>query len=127
MLIRNYYHSAVRQISRGRFHSLLNITGLSIGIAFFLLIGAFAWSEWRVNRDLRNVDRQYFLESVWKNPSMGPNITTLGQLAPALKANYPSLVSNYFRFDGTALKVPHPPTHLHQPREPQMHDQPAQH
>jgi putative ABC transport system permease protein len=100
MLIRNYYHTAVRQISRGRFHSLLNITGLSIGIAFFLLIGAFAWSEWRVNRDLRNADRQCFLESVWKNPSMGPNITTLGQLAPALKANYPSLVANYFRFDG---------------------------
>src|ERR1700733_11161769 len=45
MLVRNYYRTAVRQIARSRFHSLLNITGLSVGIAFFLLIGAFAWSE----------------------------------------------------------------------------------
>jgi putative ABC transport system permease protein len=100
MLIRNYYRTAVRQIARSRFHSLLTVIGLSIGIAFFLLIGAFAWSEWRVNRDLRNADRQYFLESVWRDPSMGANITTLGQLGPALKSNYPSLVANYFRWDG---------------------------
>src|SRR5580698_2018501 len=105
MLIRNYYRTAVRQISRSRFHSLLTVIGLSIGIAFFLLIGAFAWSEWRVNRDLRNADRQYFLESVWRDPSMGPNITTLGQLGPALKANYPSLVANYFRWDGIQCNI----------------------
>lgn len=105
MLIRNYYRTAVRQISRSRFHSLLTVIGLSIGIAFFLLIGAFAWSEWRVNRDLRNADRQYFLESVWRDPSMGPGITTLGQLGPALKANYPSLVANYFRWDGIDCNI----------------------
>jgi putative ABC transport system permease protein len=105
MLIRNYYRTAVRQISRSRFHSLLTVTGLSIGIAFFLLIGAFAWSEWRVNRDLHNADHQYFLESVWRSPSMGPTITSLGQLGPALKANYPSLVANYFRWDGIDCSI----------------------
>jgi putative ABC transport system permease protein len=105
MLIHNYYRTAVRQMSRSPFHSLLTIIGLSIGIAFFLLIGAFAWSEWRVNRDLRNADRQYFLESVWRDPSMGPSITTLGQLGPALKANYPSLVANYFRWDGIDCNI----------------------
>jgi len=105
MLIRNYYSSAVRHITRDRFFAGLNIIGLSIGIAFFLLIGAFAWSEWRVNRDLRHADRQYFLESVWRDPNMGPSITTLGPLAPALKANYPSLVANYFRWDGIDCNV----------------------
>ena len=104
-MLANYYKTAVRNISRSRFHSLLNIAGLSIGIALFLLIGAFAWSEWRVNRDLRHADRQFFLESVWKNPSMGLNVTTLGQLAPALKANYPSLVANYFRWDGIDCNI----------------------
>ncbi|HVS97622.1 MAG TPA: ABC transporter permease [Puia sp.] len=101
----NYYKTAIRSISRSRFHSLLNITGLSIGIAFFLLIGAFAWSEWRVNHDLRHADRQFFLESVWRNPSMGPGITTVAELAPALKTNYPSLVANYFRWDGITCTV----------------------
>jgi ABC-type antimicrobial peptide transport system permease subunit len=104
MLIRNYYRSAVRHISRDRFFAGLNIIGLSIGVAFFLLVGAFAWSEWRVNRDLRHAGRQYFLESEWKN-GLGPAITTLGQLAPALKANYPSLVANYFRWDGIECNI----------------------
>lgn len=105
MLIRNYYRTAFRQITRNRFHSLLNIIGLSIGIAFFLLIAAFGWSQWRVNRDLWHADRQYFLESVWKDPGMGLAVTTLGQLAPALKANYPSLVANYYRWDGIGVTV----------------------
>jgi putative ABC transport system permease protein len=115
MLLHNYYRTAVRQITRSRFHSFLNIFGLSIGIAFFLLIGAFAWSEWRVNRDLRHADRQYFLESVWRDPSMGPSITTLGQLGPALKANYPSLVANYFRWDGIDCNISVGDRHFREP------------
>ena len=105
MLIRNYYRTAIRQIGRSRLHSLLNIVGLSMGIGFFLLIAAFGWSEWRVNRDLRHADRQYFLESVWKDPGMGLSVTTLGQLAPALKKNYPSLVANYYRWDGIGVNI----------------------
>ena len=105
MLIRNYFRTAVRHLTRNRFFTALNVIGLSIGIAFFLLIGAYAWNEWRVNRDLRHADRQYFLESQWKDPSMGPAITTLGQLAPALKANYPTLVANYFRWDGVGCDI----------------------
>ncbi len=105
MLIRNYYRTAIRQIGRSRFHSLLNIVGLSIGIGFFLLIAAFAYSEWRVNRDLRHADRQYFLESVWKDPGMGLSVTTLGQLGPALKAKYHSLVAKYYRWDGLGVTV----------------------
>jgi len=105
MLIRNYIRTAIRHLTKNRFFTTLNIIGLSIGIAFFLLISAFAWSEWRVNRDLRNADRQYFLESVWKNPAMGLSFTTLGQLAPALKANYPALVANYYRWDGIDCNI----------------------
>jgi putative ABC transport system permease protein len=105
MLIRNYFRTSVRHLTRNRFFTVLNVIGLSIGIAFFLLMGAYAWSEWRVNRDLRHADRQYFLESQWKDPSMGPTFTTLGQLAPALKANYPSLVANYFRWDAIGCDI----------------------
>jgi len=105
MLIRNYYKTAIRHISRSRFYAILNIAGLSIGIAFFLLIAAFGWGEWRVNRDLRHADRQYFLSSKWKDPGMGINFTTLGPLALALRENYPSLVANYYRWDGITCNV----------------------
>ena len=105
MLIRNYYRTAVRQIVRSRFHTAINVIGLSVGIAFFLLMAAYGWSEWNVNHHLRHADRQYFLQSNWKDPSMGADITTLGPLAKALKDNYPSLVANYYRWDGIDCAV----------------------
>jgi len=101
----NYYKTAVRNIARSKFHAAINIVGLSTGIAFSLLIAAYCWSEKQVNHHLRNADRQYFLLSHWKDPNMGQEITTMGGLAPALKANYPGLVANYYRWDGITSAV----------------------
>src|ERR1700722_6413918 len=105
MLLRNYYRSAVRQIARTRFHATINIAGLSIGMAFALLIAMYCWSEWRVNRQLENADRQCILTSDWKDPNMGYTLATLGPLAKALKETYPTLVANYYRFDGMTVIV----------------------
>ncbi|HEY4337141.1 MAG TPA: ABC transporter permease, partial [Puia sp.] len=100
-MLANYYKTAVRNIARSRFHAVINIVGLSVGISFTLLIGAFCWSESRVNHQLRNADRQYFLTSIFKGaPTNVPGITTVGPLAKALKDNYPSLVANFYRWDG---------------------------
>jgi putative ABC transport system permease protein len=105
MLIRNYYRTAVRQIARSRFHAGINVIGLSIGMAFTLLIALYGWSEWRVNRQFKDAGRQYILSSQWKDPNMGYPVATLGPLAKALKENYPSLVANYYRFDGLTVTV----------------------
>lgn len=104
-MLANYYKTAVRNIARSKFHAVINIVGLSTGIAFSLLIAAYCWSEKQVNHQLRHADRQYFLKSRWKDPNMGQEITTLGGLAPALKANYPELVANYYRWDGITSTV----------------------
>ena len=104
-MLANYYKTAVRNIARSKFHAVINIVGLSTGIAFSLLIAAYCWSEKQVNHQLRNADRQYFLRSRWKDPNMGQEITTLGGLAPALKASYPALVANYYRWDGITSAV----------------------
>ena len=111
-MLANYYKTAVRNIARSRFHAIINIAGLSIGIAFTLLIAAFCWSESRVNHQLKNAGRQYFLSSVWKQPSMGLPFTTLGGLARALKENYPTLVSNYYRWDGITSAVSYGDKHF---------------
>ena len=99
-MIRNYYKLALRHITRSRFYAFLNIFGLSTGIAFTLLIAAYCWNEWRVNRQLKDADRQYILTSTWKDPNMGYPLATLGPLAKSLKDNYPNLVAGYYRFDG---------------------------
>jgi putative ABC transport system permease protein len=83
MLIRNYYRTAVRQIARSRFHAGINVIGLSIGMAFTLLIALYGWSEWRVNRQFKDAGRQYILSSQWKDPNMGYPVATLGPLATA--------------------------------------------
>jgi ABC-type antimicrobial peptide transport system permease subunit len=104
-MIKNYLKIAWRNIRKHTFHSLLNITGLSIGIAFSLLIAGYVWGELNVNKGLKNINDQYILQSNWKDPDMGLAITTLGPLAKTLKAEYPSLVADYYRWDGVTSNV----------------------
>jgi ABC-type antimicrobial peptide transport system permease subunit len=69
------------------------------------LIGAYVWSELQVNKNLRNADRQYILQSKWKNSNQGYELSTLGPLAKALRESYPDLVANYYRSDGITSNV----------------------
>jgi putative ABC transport system permease protein len=99
-MFKNYFKIAWRNIIKNRFYSSVNIIGLSTGIAFTLLIGAYVWSELQVNAKLKNEDQQYIIQSKWKDPNEGYELSTLGPLAKSLRENYPNLVTNYYRFDG---------------------------
>ena len=104
-MLRNYLKIAWRNIVKHKFHAVLNILGLSTGIAFTLLIAGYVWGELRVNRDIKDIDNQYIIQSNWKDPDMGQAITTVGPLAKALHDEYPSLVANYYRWDGITSNV----------------------
>ena len=104
-MIKNYFKIAWRNIIKSPFYAAVNIIGLSTGIAFTLLIGAYVWSELQVNTKLKDADRQYIIQSKWSNTNLGNELTTQGPMAKALKENYPSLVANYFRFDGVTSAV----------------------
>ena len=104
-MIKSYLKIAWRNIVKHRFYAALNVIGLFAGIVFALLIGAYVYNELQVNTNLRNADRQYFLQSIWKDPNMGPDITTLGPVAKRLKEDYPGLVANYYRWDGITSGV----------------------
>lgn len=104
-MIKNYFKIAWRNIIKGKFYSFVNIVGLSVGIAFTLVISAYAWSEFQVNTDLKNADNQYIIQSKWKNPNMGSELVTLAPLAKALYDQFPDLVANYYRFDGVTSNV----------------------
>ncbi|MBO9635266.1 MAG: ABC transporter permease, partial [Chitinophagaceae bacterium] len=79
--------------------------GGSAGIAFTLLVGAFVWSQLQVNEQLKHADRQYIIQSRWKDPSMGPSLTTAEPLPLALKREYPQLVANHYHWDGITSNV----------------------
>lgn len=111
-MLANYYKTAVRHIARSRFHSIIHVIGLAFGFVITLLIAGYCWAEWQVNRDLNHAERQYVLTDKWKDPNMGPPITTLGPLAKSLKENYPGLVANYYRFDGVTSTVSYGDKHF---------------
>jgi putative ABC transport system permease protein len=70
----------------------VNILGLSVGITFVLLIGAYAWGELQVNVFVKNNDRIFQLKSKWANPASGVKFVTLGPLTKFLQDNYPTLI-----------------------------------
>ncbi|MBE7178531.1 MAG: ABC transporter permease, partial [Mucilaginibacter polytrichastri] len=104
-MLRNYFKIARRNISKHKLISLINICGLSAGIAFTLIIAGYIWQELRVNADLKDLENQYILQSRWKDPNMGFEIGTPAPLARQLSEQYPDLVANYYRFDGLTSVV----------------------
>ncbi|MCG2617158.1 ABC transporter permease [Terrimonas sp. NA20] len=98
-MLRNYLKIAFRNLMRRKLFSLINILGLSVGIAFSLLIGVYIIQEKQVNADLKNPDQQFIVKSDWKVKEMGLDITTVAPLPKAMKEEYPHLVSNYYRFN----------------------------
>lgn len=104
-MLTNYFKIAWRNIIKSKFYSLINIIGLSTGIAFTLLIAAYVWSELQVNASLKNADQQYIIQSKWKEANQGYEIASLGPLAKALRESYPDLVANYYRFDGITSNI----------------------
>lgn len=101
----NFLKLAWRNLYRHKGFTAINIIGLATGISFTLIIAAYAWSEYNVNRGLKNADRQYIVLSKWKDPQQGLEFTSLGPLAKELKEKYPTLVANYFRWDGITSNI----------------------
>ncbi|RFZ95207.1 ABC transporter permease [Mucilaginibacter conchicola] len=104
-MLYNYITIAWRNILKNKLFSFINIFGLSVGIAFTMLMAAYVWQEWSVNHDLRNADNQYIIQSKWKDPSQGYELTAIGDLPKALKEQYPNLVANYYHWDGVSSTV----------------------
>ena len=104
-MFKNYLKIGWRNIIKSKFYSIVNIIGLSTGIAFTLLIAAYVWSQLEVNKNLKNASRQYLIESNWKDANEGFPLATLGPLGKELKERYPDLVANYYRYDGVTSNI----------------------
>lgn len=100
-MIKNYFKTAWRSMFRHRMTGTINILGLAAAFSFVLLIAAFVWNEVQVDSSIKNVERQYLVQSEFNQ------LTTSGMLVRALHEEYPDLVEDYFRYDGiTAVLSP---------------------
>lgn len=104
-MLRNYFLIAYRNLLKYKAFASVNIIGLACGFAVCLLLGSYIMAECNVNQDLKNSERQYIIESEWKEAGLGAPMTTYAPLAKELKEQYPQLVANYYRFHGATAVV----------------------
>ncbi len=93
----NRYKIAFRNIARNKVFSTINIAGLSLGIAVFLLISQFVASEWGSNRFHKNFDRIYRVAAVSKGEA---NYYLPPGYAPIIKNKFPAIEASIRVADG---------------------------
>jgi putative ABC transport system permease protein len=93
-MIKNYFKTGIRNIRRNYAYSILNITGMAIGLASAILILLWVEDEWSYDRHFKNADNLYrIIES--QNPAGGVAnllVPTPGALAATLKKEYPEII-----------------------------------
>jgi len=95
-MLRNYLLVALRNIIRDKVFSLINITGLAVGIACFLALFLFIQDELTFDRyksefDPNQIYRAYLKISI--NGVDDTNSKTAWQFGPVLASNYPEVVT----------------------------------
>jgi putative ABC transport system permease protein len=93
-MIRNYLKIALRNIKRYSAHSILNVSGMAVGMACALLILLWVYDEWSCDRQFRNAGNIYRLVEN-ENPAGGAATLfaiTPAALAKTLKEEYPEVV-----------------------------------
>jgi putative ABC transport system permease protein len=89
-MLKNYFKTACRNLVKSKGHSLINIAGLSIGMAVAMLIGFWIYDEVSFNRAFPNHDR---IGQLWQFVSFTSEKTSFNSLpiplAQELRAKYP--------------------------------------
>jgi putative ABC transport system permease protein len=89
-MFRNYLKTAFRNLTRNKIYSFINIVGLAIGVAVFIIITLFIQSELRYDKFNKKIDNIYRLD----RDDWGILGTAYG---PEVKSNFPE-VKEFVRF-----------------------------
>ena len=93
-MIKNYFKIAFRTFIKEKFYALINIIGLSLGIASSLLIGLYILHETDYDNFHPDVENTYRVNmtSIW-NPEGGVMGSSVIPLAESLSSEFPSITS----------------------------------
>jgi putative ABC transport system permease protein len=105
-MIRNYFKIALRNIRRYTAHSILNISGMAIGMACALLILLWVQDEISYDRFHKNADDLYRVVEAqhYTEGEAFPVAVTPTALASALKEKYPEIIRSS-RFQNFPIPV----------------------
>ena len=93
-MIKNYVKIAFRNIIRNSAHSILNISGMAVGMACAILMLLWVHDEWSYDRHFEHADDLYRVIEKQKSPNGEVSLfaPTLSAVAPALKNEYPEII-----------------------------------
>ncbi|MFT7286006.1 MAG: putative ABC transport system permease protein [Halieaceae bacterium] len=78
-MFRNYFQVAFRNLIKNRLFSLINIIGLSVGLAACILISLFVRDELTYDQHWANADRIFQLNTTFEIPGREPFVTVVAQ------------------------------------------------
>lgn len=97
-MIKSYIKTTIRSLTSRKTYSLINILGLAIGIASFLIISLFIFDEISYDRYHSKAENIYRLVNVYDFDGVGENSASAPfPVAFTLKDEYPAMITNIVR------------------------------
>jgi putative ABC transport system permease protein len=91
-MFKNYLKIAIRNILRHRFYSIINIVGLAIGIACFIMIGMWVQDELSYDKHFTKSDRIYRIANdLLTNGIPSPMAAADPRITEHIRAEYPEV------------------------------------
>jgi putative ABC transport system permease protein len=92
-MLRNYFKIALRNLFNNKIYSFINIAGLAIGLAAFILIATYIKNELSYDKFHKTGDRIYRPVEIQHHPGVGTQhvAVTMAPLAPALESDFPEV------------------------------------
>ena len=104
-MLRSYFITAIRNLVKHRFYTLINVLGLAIGMTCCLLIFLYVQHELSYDQFHEKKDRIYRVVTDIKTPTETLNIwSTSAPMVAYMKADFPE-VENMVRFDDAGLLI----------------------
>jgi putative ABC transport system permease protein len=98
-MLKNYFKIGVRNLLKNKLFTLINISGMAISIASFLIIGLFIYDEYQFDKHVEDVGLKFrvYNDRFGDDGENRKGAMVPPMIAPTLAAEYPE-VENYSRF-----------------------------
>jgi putative ABC transport system permease protein len=93
-MLKSYFLVALKHLAKQKLYTLINVIGLAVGLACFILIGLFVQHETSYDRQFANGDRIYRVSRDFLDTDVSKSAylaTAAGPIAPLLKEDFPGV------------------------------------
>jgi putative ABC transport system permease protein len=93
-MLKNYFRIALRNLVKHRLYSIVNITGLTLGITACMLIGFYVWNETSFDRFHKNADRIVRVTMEYNSSgTVGAVAVTGTKVGPDFQRHFPEIAA----------------------------------